>query len=97
MVELPFSDQRWDNMRRYGPGGTRNDREYEACLLCGRPVYLDAQPKYIRMGTNNCAITDAEAAADPRLDQGCFVVGPECLRRHPELRPYAQVALGPRV
>jgi len=48
----------------------------------------------IRMDVDGNAITDAEAERESGLrllDQGCFTIGPECLRRHPELKPYARV------
>lgn len=90
MIQLPFSKARWDNTARYGIAGIRNDREFEACLLCGRPVYLDTNPKYIRMDVDGNAITDAEGEADPRYDQGAFVIGPDCLRKHPELKEYTR-------
>jgi hypothetical protein len=27
---------------------------------------------------------------DPGADLGCYPIGADCLRRHPELRPYVQ-------
>jgi hypothetical protein len=72
------------NMDRegYGHDGKHN------CLLCGRIV--DPATKWLRM-TVSGDLVKPDAEVPESRDQGMFVVGNGCLRRHPELRDFVIV------
>jgi len=57
--------------------------EHSRCWICGSAC-KSSDPKYIHF--------DYFTALDPtgldRAEMWCQPVGPECLRRHPELKPY---------
>ena len=60
------------------------------CYICAKPIRED-RIKYmlhIHCG-GGVAVTEAEAATlDEAGDLGCHPIGADCLRRHPELKPY---------
>jgi hypothetical protein len=67
-----------------------------ACVVCDRPVKMDA-PVWVLWihGGGAEAVTAAEgerrnAAGGEASDLGTQPIGPDCLRRHPELKPYAR-------
>lgn len=64
----------------YGYGGEKNGREYECCLCCGKPVYLDKNPKMLHLFTNGM-LTDYDGCLGKDKDQGWFYVGNSCYRK----------------
>jgi hypothetical protein len=64
------------------------------CLLCEAPVRPErARWVHVHIG-GSIAVTDDEAeklnaGGHEAADMGGLPVGPECFRRHPELRAYA--------
>lgn len=80
-----------ENLRRAREG--RAGSGAYPCVVCGLPV---ARPRfYVHMieGGGVALHPDFEATwvADGG-DMGLYPVGPECLRRHPELKPYLHKA-----
>lgn len=67
-----------DNLRRAG--------DSNGCIVCGKAVQPGAP--HIRMDTSGRAITDQYGDAHSAQDQGAFPIGPDCLRKNPQLRPY---------
>ena len=59
------------------------------CAICGRGIKA-TNPRYVHIHNGGRAVvTDEEASTlDPVADMGVFPIGPECLRKHPEVRPY---------
>jgi len=58
------------------------------CAVCDTPV---PSPKFIvRIVNGGSHIgTDAEGDANPAADLGYHPIGLDCLRRHPEIKPFA--------
>ena len=63
------------------------------CVVCGRAV-RSARAPMIHVNYLWRAITDDEYRLAPEDSQGCWPIGPDCLRRHPELRPYCGPVAG---
>ncbi len=83
------------------PSGNYQDRDYEGtwypCLICGRPIRSE-NPKMVRLWSGGGTIVTTEEAEKLLAednekwapgDMYYYPVGPECLRKHPELKPYA--------
>ena len=58
------------------------------CAVCGKAV---RNPKHwLRLVNGGSDVgTAAEGDANPSADLGYYPVGANCLRQHPELKPYA--------
>lgn len=81
MIEIPTSPNfREPQQSGHGP-----------CIVCGRAV-KSKRPSFVFVhcgGTH--AVTEDEADnLDPRASLGFQPIGPECLRRFPELKPYSR-------
>jgi len=84
MIPIPFSPDYSRNASR-APTGTM------PCAVCGRPIKDGAWAYAVRIVNGGNAIgTDAEGDAEPAADLGLYPLGRDCLRAHPELRPYAK-------
>lgn len=89
MIEIPFDDNFSENQDKF----PCHDAQ-QPCVICGRacknPRYMvrvhDGYTKIVteeeaeRMNT-----VDYDKYAD---DMGMHPIGPDCLRKHPEIRPY---------
>jgi hypothetical protein len=64
---------------------------YSPCCVCGRAI-KDGTAKMVHIveGGSSLALPEEEATIDPSADLGCYPIGPECLKKHPEYRPYAR-------
>lgn len=81
MLTIPKSPKHNANMDRAG--------ELEPCIVCGKGIKNLNKAKWLNTVFGSEAITPAEAAQfTPGELSGAFPIGPDCLRRHPELRPY---------
>jgi hypothetical protein len=88
MIQTPrhFRNGAQDPRYRY-PSGTT------PCVVCAKPIKDGAAP-YLHLHHGGCAIvTDAEAdglnaAGQDGADCGCWPIGSDCLRAHPEVKPY---------
>lgn len=93
MIELPQSPNRDKNQERYG-GGALDETE---CAVCAKPIKNDKITAEIHVhGGWGAVVTEDEAAAMRGTaaeggDMGMWPVGSDCLRKHPELKPYVQV------
>ena len=85
MINVPTSDHY--SIKSHG----RHPNDSIPCYVCAKPIRED-RIKYmlhIHCG-GGVAVTEAEAATlDEAGDLGCHPIGVDCLRRHPELKPYA--------
>lgn len=85
MQIIESNANRSENERRHCRG------DLYPCLICGRPI---AKPKYsLHLWYGSMAVTEEEAAAlvakeGDGGDTGFYPVGSDCLKKHPELRPY---------
>ena len=61
------------------------------CVICGRGIKSE-NPKMVHLHDGGAAIvTEAEAATmDPAADLCFYPIGPECLRKHPEIKNYVR-------
>lgn len=60
------------------------------CVVCGKAV-TSARRKMVRMWWGTVLVTEAESGTlDAGGDMGYYPIGSECLRNHPELKPYVQ-------
>ena len=77
-------------------GKSDGNDDYQPCIICGKPVNIDTNPKTVPWihdhNGGGCAVTETEARAlDPGADLGWWPIGSDCLRKHPELKPYVTV------
>jgi hypothetical protein len=84
MIQIPFSPRRDQNLHRHG--------HKEHCFVCGKELKAGQRKQYLHVFYGSHAVTEEEAVAlnDPAGDCYFFPIGTECLRRHPELKAYAQ-------
>jgi hypothetical protein len=88
MTKITTNANKWTIMDR-----TPNPHHAMPCLVCGKPVN---NPKWqIRVHEGGfTAVTEAEAdllnqQGCSDADLGCHPIGANCLKKHPELQPYA--------
>lgn len=67
--------------------------DYGPCVVCGRDI-KGKNPSFVHVhGGGMYAVTEEEAEGmNPQADCGFQPVGPDCLRKHPELKSYSQTA-----
>lgn len=89
MITLPVSPDYRANERRYGcPSGST------PCVICGRPIKDASRPKMLRTHHDApvpgvAVVTEAEGSALDESGEGAYwPIGNDCLRQHPELKPY---------
>jgi hypothetical protein len=58
-------------------------REFPVCWLCG--AYCTANPPMLQLAGGGFTATDPN---DPNEDPWHQPIGPNCLKKHPELLPY---------
>lgn len=81
-MKIPKSADYAANLRRYR-GGDR-----QPCVVCGRPVKAPTfMVECVNGGLDECVLPGTADTTDAAY-MGAFPVGPDCLRRHPELRPF---------
>lgn len=90
MIVRPYHDNYHENSRR--TGAMRDG--HEPCTACGRAINVD-QPHwrvYIHDG-GDIIVTEAEydewETARSGAGLGTYPIGPDCLRKHSEVKPYA--------
>lgn len=88
-----FTDPRYSERANHGVS-----ENTFPCAICGRRVVITPKTRWVL--TWGCAEAVTEAEADELRkgghgdDTGYFPVGPECLRRRPELREYTRELKG---
>lgn len=83
---------------RYHENSERVTGDHWPCAICGRAVDT-SRPRTAWIHVHNggaSIVTDAEAkalndAGEESADMSWYPVGPECMKRHPELKPYAAI------
>jgi len=58
------------------------------CCICGKGIKNMATAKHLRINVFNQFVAP-DAAIPEGDDMGCHPVGPECLRKNPELKKWA--------
>lgn len=83
MIDIPKAAGYSRNADRAG--------DLEPCCVCGKGI-KQQKTQYIRTYYGGVAVSEAEAGelrqTDPNGDTGWYAIGADCLRQHPELRPY---------
>lgn len=80
-IEIPRHDNYFDNYSRCKSGEA-------PCIVCGKGVKVERYHIHEHHG-GGVAVTEERAAQlDPAADLGCWPIGPDCLRKHPELKPF---------
>lgn len=84
MIAIPYNTKLIEkNEKQYG----MNDGSH--CIICNKPVdMVGKNTAFVRIIAATAIGTPTEAEADPDADMGLYPIGPDCLRRHPELKPY---------
>lgn len=85
MTDVPYSPNYHRNKRRPVPARARDALP---CALCGLPVVNVRYEVHVHDGGGKLVTEEEAATMDPAADLGFHPVGPDCVRRHPELRPY---------
>lgn len=67
----------------------------DPCIICGRGIRKDRIRHWVHIhGGGDYIITEDEATnLDDPADLLFHPVGPDCLRRHPEIKPYVHTVL----
>lgn len=83
MPTKPFSGPKYlENMT----AGTRGN----PCVLCGRSVIACARLPFLRVADGGARFAAPGEEVAPEGDMGLHVIGPDCLRRHPDLLPMVE-------
>jgi hypothetical protein len=83
MVEIPYNPNRIKNQEQ------RENKDAYPCIVCGKAA--GKSPWMVRVVNGGTDIgTDEEGDADPSSDLGYYPIGTDCLRKHPEVKPYAK-------
>jgi len=86
-IEIPFNDDFSEQMDRTGSHGR------SPCIVCGRQCPNPRYMVHVHEGLLTI-VTEEEATRlnedDPSGDMGMWPIGTDCLKKHPELRPYVQ-------
>lgn len=84
-IPLPISPNLSANRDRYPSTG-----DAWPCCVCGKPVNIKARPYWLRLLVGGKVVTTETDTEIPEgQDLGCHPIGADCLRRHPELKPWA--------
>lgn len=81
MIEIPVHP-------KYSENSERCTGDDSPCVVCGKPVKRWRKMVRVVNGGNYIG-TDADAAIDPMADLGYHPIGVDCLRQHPDIKPYA--------
>jgi hypothetical protein len=88
MIEIPYNEDFSDNVDRY-----HSWRDgYMPCIICGKPVDMSKNPTMVNVVQGSELATEEEAEAIMTTghgDCGGYPIGANCLKKRPELKPYA--------
>lgn len=84
MTTKPFSGPKYlENMTE----GTRGN----PCVLCGRSVIAcQGRAPFLRVADGGARFASSGEEIAPEGDMGLYAIGPDCLRRHPDLLPMVE-------
>lgn len=65
------------------------------CIICGKGISGPAPYVHAHNGTLSFIVTEEEAerlnaAGKSGADMGCWPIGPDCLKKNPQLKPFLQ-------
>jgi hypothetical protein len=87
-IEIPYHKDYHKNKERTGNG------EYPPCIVCGRGIKAsDPAMVHVHHGGTHLVTEERAAQLNPAADMYLFPIGPDCLKRHPELKPFVIPAL----
>lgn len=89
-IEIPMVEDYHENSRKTGA----NRDGYMPCIVCGRAVSMAKEHWMVYVhGGGHTAVTDEEyeemEVTQPGAGLGGYPIGPDCLRRNVDLKPYA--------
>ncbi len=85
-VTIPFDPKRAENEARTHA----NSDGCQPCIVCGRKVRNPQHMVHVHNG-GVTIVTETEAEQmDASADVGLYPIGSDCLRAHPEIKPYVQ-------
>jgi hypothetical protein len=90
-IAVPYNDDHHEQCER--TGAMRDG--YEPCIVCGRAVNVGKNHWRVRVHDGGSRIMhDTEADKLNELgfaasELGSHPIGPDCLKKHPEVKPYA--------
>lgn len=92
MYHIPTSKNYFKNLEQLGPR-SGNAEGNLPCVVCGKGIPTATAKHWVRVfwGTVVVMPDEARAIIDHESDAGDLgfnAVGSDCLRKHPELRPY---------
>lgn len=64
-----------------------NMGDFPPCVVCGREVRAPF-PAMVHVVDGGGTVATDDESVEEASDLGCYPVGPGCLRRFPELKPY---------
>lgn len=68
----------------------RAKSDCQPCIICGRQVRDPRYMVHVHDGGDSI-VTEVEASMlSESADMGLFPIGPDCLKAHPEIKPYVQ-------
>lgn len=81
MIKIPFHNDFHKNQENAG--------DLPPCVVCGRGIKAE-NPRMVHVHNGGVSlVADGEMTdLSPFADCGMFPIGPCCLRKHPELKPY---------
>lgn len=89
MIEIPYTSDHTANQERV------DTLKYMPCIVCGRAIKSET-PAMVRVYWGSHIVT-AEEAEQLHISEGgdggdlyYYPIGPDCLRRHPGIRPYVR-------
>lgn len=91
MVEIPWTDDYDTNVERTNAHG----RGFAPCIVCGRAVNVNSRHWEVRVhhgGSHIVSEAEAErlnAEGHESSDLGCYPIGPDCLKKNPDIKPFA--------
>lgn len=83
MITIPYHKDFQKNQEKAG--------DLLPCVVCGRGIKAK-NPRMVHVHDGGASIVTEDEAAklNPNADMCFFPIGPCCLRKHPELKPYIQ-------
>ena len=84
MQQLPSTPHDYyKNMEKAG--------DLPTCVICGRGIKAE-HPRMVHVHDGGLAVVTNEEAAtmNDAADLGLYPIGPECLKKHPRIKPYVQ-------
>jgi len=88
MIDIPFNKDFSEQMERTGNG------EYPSCIICGRGIRVPRRMVHVHDGfaslVSEQEAQELNASGHEGADMGMWPIGSDCLKLHPELKPYVQ-------